>query len=176
LSCRFFRLARLMPSARRLFSTLRRAARCWISTRRIIGSSSDLSGTCGIHAGAASLNLVKRRALRAANVRKLASGPDVTGIPACLGPGGGTGADGRSGHLYCLLRPDGAARDRPTDGLLRDVSDRDRHHSVYRSADFAAHCPIIGAGRVVASAKFVDRLVVMGETQALKLRQCVVSV
>jgi hypothetical protein len=29
---------------------------------------------------------------------------------------------------------------------------------------------------VVASAKYLDRLVVMGETQALKLRQCVVSV
>jgi hypothetical protein len=29
---------------------------------------------------------------------------------------------------------------------------------------------------VVAAAKFIDRLVVMGETQALKLRQCVVSV
>jgi len=122
-------------------------------------------------------NQAKRRALRAADVRKLALGPGVTGLPACLGPGdGGTGADGRSGNLCHLLRPDGAAGDRPANGLLRDVLDRDRHHSVYRSADFAAHRPIIGSGRVVAPAKFVDRLVVMGETQALKLRQCVVSV
>lgn len=101
----------------------------------------------------------------------------MTGILARPALGDGeTGADGRGGHLYRLLRPDGAAWDRPANGLLRDVPDRDRHHSVCRSAGFAAHCPIIGTGRVVASAKFVDRLVVMGETQALKLRQCVVSV
>lgn len=122
-------------------------------------------------------NQAKRRARRAADVRKLASGLGVTGIPARLGLSDGeTEADGRSSHLYCLLRSDGGAWDRPANGLLRDVSDRDRHHSVYRSADFAAHCPVIGSRRVVASAKYVDRLVVMGETQALKLRQCVVSV
>jgi hypothetical protein len=164
-----------MRSAKRLFSTLRRAAPCWISTRRIIESSSELSGTCGIHAGVA--NPAKRRARRAADVRELASGAGVTGILACLRPGdGGTGADGRGSHLYYLLCPDGAARDRPANGLLRDVSDRGRDHSFYRSAGFAAHRSIIGSGRVVAPAKFVDRLVVMGETQALKLRQCVVSV
>lgn len=90
---------------------------------------------------------------------------------------GETGADGRSGHLYHLLRPHGAAWDRSANGLLRDVPDRDRHNSVCRSAGFADYCTIIGSGWVVvASAKFIDRLVVMGETQALKLRQCVVSV
>ena len=87
LSCRRCLLARLMPSARRSFSTLRRAARCSISTRRIIGSSSEPSGTCGIYAGVTSLHPAKRRARRAADVRKLASGSGVTGTPGMLGPG-----------------------------------------------------------------------------------------
>jgi uncharacterized protein (DUF697 family) len=125
--------------ARPSFSTLPRAARCSISTRRIIASSSrrkKRSGTRASHPAPAPTRPRERRQAVLEPYGCMRAYRGAAPLSQAPRPSNGE-ANARSYHLHNLLRSHRALRQRPSDGLFGDVSSRARHHA----AGGAAYTP-----------------------------------